>query len=369
MPRGHATLVLNADQVQSILRVVADESARASYAMMEDIIERARRLNLSSNISNRYGPADPFGSRVTPCSEVDGLSDRETDGAGSSNNGALRSDNDSSSIGYRYERTPPSLSAISRPPQRYDISRVDPSSSEPHQQVASPGAQTLASLKEEALKDQQSKGRKPKNSRKPSTQRRRVTRSCKIMKEEYFEGMAWTRTFVSGPVDPKWNKYKFYCQICKGNVSIYGKGAREILRHYSTDKHLRKDQRWRYEHLSTIDPLTKAVQHQVRGRDGKILTPYQLEQELKHFIDAELVDIGEKLPFYHEFMAGAQHMASSSDNRARVQISILGHYLPTFGDIRALRGLWKDIGVVVNHQALFKDFNWGKERLSVSILL
>ena len=54
------------------------------------------------------------------------------------------------------------------------------------------------------------------------------------MKEEYFEGMVWTRTFVSGPVDPKWNPYKFYCQICKGNISIYGKGARAILRRYAT---------------------------------------------------------------------------------------------------------------------------------------
>ena len=66
------------------------------------------------------------------------------------------------------------------------------------------------------------------------------------------------------------------------------------------------------------------MQHQVRGKDGKVLTPYQLELELPHFIGAELVDIGEKLPFYHEFIAGEQHMASSSDKRARVQISILG---------------------------------------------
>ena len=174
---------------------------------------------------------------------------------------------------------------------------------------------------------------------------------------------------MSGPVDPKRNRYKFYCQTCKGNVSIYGNGAREILRHYATEKHLRKDQRWRYEHLSTVDPVTKTVQHQVRGNDDKVLTPYQLQLELPLFIDAELVDIGEKLLFYHEFFTGAQYMASSSDNRARVQISILGHYNPTFGDIRALRGLWNDIGVVVNHQALFADFDWGEEQLSVSILL
>ena len=220
------------------------------------------------------------------------MTDRETGRAESLTSGALRSDDDSNSIGYTYERTPPSIVAISLPPRGFPVGIMDPTSSEPHQQVASPGSQTLAALKEEALRDQQSKGRKTKVPSKPRTTRRRVTRSCKIMKEEYFEGMAWTKTFVSGPVDPKWNKYKFYCQICKGNVSIYAKGAREILRHYSTEKYLRKDQRWRYEHLSTIDPLTNAVQHQVRGKDGKVLTPYQVELELPLFIDAELVDIG-----------------------------------------------------------------------------
>ena len=90
--------------------------------------------------------------------------------------------------------------------------------------------------------------------------------------------MAWTRTFVTLPLDPRWNPYKFYCQICNGNVSIYGKGV-------------------------------------------------------------------------------------------RVQFSILGHYLPTFGDIRASRGLWKYTGVAVNHRALFADFNWRKEQITVSILL
>ena len=369
LPRGHPTIALSFDQMQSILRVVADESARASYAMMEDLIERARRLNLNTVLPARPNSSAPYNRASVPDSDAGSMTDRETGRAESLTSGALRSDDDSNSIGYTFERTPPSIVAISLPPRGFPVGIMDPTSSEPHQQVASPGSQTLAALKEEAQRDQQSKGRKTKVPSKPRTARRRVTRSCKIMKEEYFEGMAWTKTFVSGPVDPKWNKYKFYCQICKGNVSIFGKGAREILRHYSTEKHLRKDQRWRYEHLSTVDPLTNAVQHQVRGKDGKVLTPYQLELELPLFIDAELVDIGEKLPFYHEFMAGAQHMASSSDNRARVQISILGHYLPTFGDIRALRGLWKDIGVVVNHQALFADFNWGKERLSVSIQL
>ena len=189
------------------------------------------------------------------------------------------------------------------------------------------------------------------------------------MKEAYFHGMEWTRTFVTGPVDPKGNRYKFYCQICKANISIYSKGAREILRHHSTEKHSEKDQRWRYEYLYKIDPCTKTRIPQVRGRDGKILTPFQLAVELPKFRDAELVDIGEKLPFYNEYMAGADHMSSSSENRARVQISVLGRFLPSYGDIDNLRNFWRDIGVVVNHQSLFTDFNWTKERLTVSPLL
>ena len=117
-----------------------------------------------------------------------------------------------------------------------------------------------------------------------------------------------------------------------------------------------------------IDPYTKARIPQVRGRDGKLLTPNQLALEMPKFKDVELVDIGVKLPFYDEYMTGADHMPSSSENRARIQISVPGRFHPTYGDFDVLRNFWRDIGVVMNHQALFTDFNWTKERLTVSIV-
>ena len=149
------------------------------------------------------------------------------------------------------------------------------------------------------------------------------------MREQLFEGITWTRVFVLGTMDPRWNPYKFYCQY----ISIYGRGAKEIIRHYTIERHLWKDQRWRYEQLAIGDPVTRTVRHQVRGRDGKILSPYELELEFPKFKDAPLVDIGEKLPFYEEYMAGNDLIASSSENRVRVQISILGHFLPSFGNV------------------------------------
>ena len=154
----------------------------------------------------------------------------------------------------------------------------------------------------------------------------------------YLKGLEWTHTFVCGPVDPKWNRYKFYCQICKANISIYAKGAREILRHHSSEKHLRKDKRWRYEYRCRIDLVTNVRIPKVRGKDGKLFSSFQALQ-LPKFKDAEVVDISEKLPFYDELMSGADHRSSFSEDRARVQRSVLGRFLLHYGDIDVLRNL------------------------------
>ena len=234
---------------------------------------------------------------------------RVPSGKASDTSGALRSDEECAGLGYVYEHSDLESQPFAPPPiGPAGCSRTDVRSAGDHFQVDSPGAQTLAALKNEAIAEK-SKPRSQKKLRKGSSRdtgkgNHRVPRGCKIMKEAYFKGMEWTKTFVSGPVDPRWNRNKFYCQVCKGNISIYGRGAREILRHHATERHLRKNQRWRYEHLSVEDPITKAVKHYVRGRDGRLLTPYELELKLPKFMDAELVDIGEKLPFYEDYKQG-----------------------------------------------------------------
>ena len=361
------------EQINRVVRAVADETARASYDMLENFFHRASRLSLNPQLAygktckktaGRGGYARSLSGARYPGSSSGECSDTS---------GALRTDEDLGSIGYSYEHSEHDV--IIAPPQQSSFpscSHQDLESPQGTFNADSPGVQTFASLKKEAMRDKQQRprnqhGRYTASSSKGSVPRWKVSRSCKIMKEAYFKGMEWTRTFVSGPVDPRWNRYKFYCQICKANISIYAKGARETLRHHSSEKHLRKDQRWRYEYLYKVDPITKARIPQVRGKDGKLLTPYQLALELPKFKDPELVDIGTKLPFYEEYISGADYMSSSSENRARVQISVLARFLPHYGDIDVLRSFWRDIGVVVNHQSLFTDFNWTQERLTVSI--
>ena len=79
----------------------------------------------------------------------------------------------------------------------------------------------------------------------PRKKRRLMSRPGKVMKPAYFKGIQWTRVFVTALLDPIHNKHKVYCQFCKTNVSSYSKGAREIVRHYQSQAHLRGDQRWR----------------------------------------------------------------------------------------------------------------------------
>ena len=371
LPPGHPVFAFTEEQLGSVLRVIADETARASYDMLENLVCRASRLSLSTKAGANSGKGRTSSRQR---SSVDSSRSRRASSItdkGSDTSGVLWSDDNFSSIGYSFEHSEPEHIAAAPRPTQPSSSRNDLGSPMVTFSANSPGIQTLAELKKEAVHDRQQKTRNEKGryiaSSKGTTRAKRgVSRSCKIMKEAYFKGVEWTRTFVSGPVDPRWNKYKFYCQICKANISIYSKEAREILRHHSTEKHLRKDQRWRYEYLYKVDLVTKARYPQVRGKDGKLLSPYQLALELPKFKDVELVDIGEKLPFYEEFMSGADHMSSSSENRARIQISVLGRFLPRYGDIELLRHFWRDVGVIVNHQSLFTDFNWTKERLTVS---
>ena len=139
------------------------------------------------------------------------------------------------------------------------------------------------------------KGKMPKKSK-------RQPQRGVSMREEFFAKIGWTRSFISGRADPLHNTYMVWCQLCKKKISIRSEVTMEILRHHRTERHLRRDQRWRYEHLRSVDPVTNKLQHRVRGRNWKLLSKIELARELPKLIHTELVDTGERLPFYHDFI-------------------------------------------------------------------
>ena len=113
----------------------------------------------------------------------------------------------------------------------------------------------------------------------------------------------------------------------------------EILRHQGTEKHLRKDQKWRYEHRKTTDPVTNKVHHRVRGREGKLLSMIELAKELPTFIHLELVDICERFPFYDDLVKGRTAALIASESRAKIQLCIIGNVIQSQGDLSILKNL------------------------------
>ena len=66
-----------------------------------------------------------------------------------------------------------------------------------------PGGQTSAALKQEAIKYKQAAKTCGRSASKPEIPRRRPTRVGRIMREENFEGMSWTKVLVSGLLNPE----------------------------------------------------------------------------------------------------------------------------------------------------------------------
>ena len=195
---------------------------------------------------------------------------------------------------------------------------------------------------------------------------KRMPRRGVPMREEFFSKIAWTRSFISGPADPLHNPYMVWCHMCKKNFSIKTKGTVEILRHHRTEKHLRRDQRWRFEHLKTVDDVSGKVHHRVRGRDGKLLNKSDLAQELPRFIHTELVDVGERHPFYEDYLKGHSSAPVTPQSRMQAQICVLGDFVQDSGNIAILRRLWARAGSYTGFQSAFQDFDWSEDHIMVS---
>ena len=92
-------------------------------------------------------------------------------------------------------------------------------------------------------------------------------------------------------------------------------------------------------------------------------------KELPKFIHVELVDVGERFPFYEAFIRGTTTAVVTPESRTRTQLCLIGEFIHTHGDLSVLRNLWATVGSNTNHQAAFCTFDWGEERLSVSIVI
>ena len=375
-PPGQTTVTFAEPQVYHLLRVLTDETLRMSYTTIERMIldavrgspkvapSRTSHFQIGARAQTPYRCADSdssdaeSGGLPAACSE-----DQNTTDCGELGDSSSFGESDCAgemaliSATFEAFNRKSTAETTSVPAQTGGVQSSSQETDHSSQDV------TLSEVRERTLKI---RDRQP--SKKTAKPKRTPQRGVP-MREEFFAKIGWTRSFISGPADPIHNPCMVWCHICKKNFSIGTKETREILRHHRTEKHLRRDQRWRYEnHLKSTDPITLKTQHRVRGRNGKILTKLELAKELPKFIHAELVDIGERLPFYEDFVRGRTTPLITPESRARTQLCIVADFIQHHGDIAILRSMWAKISSFTDHQAVLCDFDWGEERMTVSVI-
>ena len=262
-PLGHRTEAFTEPQIYHLLRVLTDETLRMSCTTMEQmVIGAVRGAPITSKPRTdhfKIGPGHQSEFSDSYHDEASSGSGTDTSGGASTSRAdrELDSFNDSDSSAE--------LALISQafkePKSFVPVTGTAPVLDPANEGFESAGQSSLdATLSEIRVRTTSTEPTIAGSGKMPKRKKRGHTRGVP-MKEEFFSKIGRTRSFISGPADPLHNPYMVWCHICKKNKSVKTKGTLEILRHHRTEKHLRRDQRWRYEHLKSVHPVTGKVQH------------------------------------------------------------------------------------------------------------
>ena len=375
-PSGHQSVSFSEKQVGCLVRAVSEETSFVSFRMMTDLLEKA--TGLKPVFEKKAKPSDSFrikkgaGTRQGDKTGTS-LDDSNSDGYSS---GALTEDG-LGSVVYHKQKTVTSdcelieATLVTPSPPEAPKTTKDPA---PLDEL--PSSQELQTLGEVKRQLETQKERVPvrKTVRERNMQNRRVPdnekpyRANRILCNSSFVGFEWAKVFATGPRDPDDNKYSFYCRFCDKNVSMYGKGRGELVRHYQRKSHFRIDQRWRYEHLFKVNPITGVIRYYVRGWDGRLLDFDELQKELPYFEDEELVEIGPCYPYYADYVKGIQISGNSPADSISVQLQVFCNFLLGSGDLSFLSRFWTEVGTITNHQSNFAEIDWSQKHILVSFL-
>ena len=247
MPRGHLTIALTEGQMHTVLKKISDETILSSFHLLKSLLLQDTSGKVLTKEHCRHvgqttrSPKGHFSSSEDETTDIDSAKERYTSGVFTTNN-----DPGSLSICLETGEEAKQYGGSTSAGPQMDADVFDPAretAPSPGYGYSLPDYAPVSSLVPKSGKAATTKSP-------PRKRRNYMGRPGKVMKEAYFKGIQRTKVFVTGPLDPAHNQYTFYCKICKTNVSIYSKGAREIVRHYQSKSHSRKDQLRRYTHLS-----------------------------------------------------------------------------------------------------------------------
>ena len=198
LPIGHRTLALSEPQVHTLVKVVSDEVVASSLRTVQALISETMKAG-----GRLYsGGLVPSGTR--PTLSISESSGKDLSRGGHTTDdytsGALSSDDEFFARQVKLPLVPANDQPSTTAPTRPEGTALSPG-------FNASDYQPLAQLR--PIPEGPSTPR-------PVRKRRRMAGSTgKVMKEAYFKCIKWTRTFVTGPLEPKHNRH---CQVLLPNM-------------------------------------------------------------------------------------------------------------------------------------------------------
>ena len=166
--------------------------------------------------------------------------------------------------------------------------------------------------------------------------------------------------FATGPQNKERDPHRWWCRVCRVELSLKTRGALELLSHYRTDTHLTKEHRIRLE----IPGMT-LYDKQERALLGLELQEAKRAARVAHPIVPQLD--GCRLLVGQERLPDLTSNSSPSED-VLAQIGLLEHGLRHGGHVSILIGIWEDMVKLSPNNSQSSIYNWSNHRLFVSII-
>ena len=163
---------------------------------------------------------------------------------------------------------------------------------------------------------------------------------------------------ATGPIDKEKTPYKWWCRVCKIELSLMSRGPLELISHYKTDSHLVKEHRIRMEtpglvlyDREEVELQGIALQEAKRTAKDTYPIPPQLGPRRLPVVQDSLPDIKSD---------------SSPIEVVLAQLRILEFGLKYGGSLASLVGVHDEILQHTTTTNDFQPFNWENSRIFVS---
>ena len=164
---------------------------------------------------------------------------------------------------------------------------------------------------------------------------------------------------ATGPLDIETSPHKWWCRVCKVELSLMSLGSLEILSHYRSDAHLVKEHRIRMDVPGTP----------IYDKDGKELFGISLQEAKKNA--RETYPIAPQLdrckPLVGQETVPAFSDVTNPSEKILFQISVIENGLRHGGNIQSLIGIYEGLTQLTNDDRLTTQ-DWSNQRLFVSCL-